>query len=81
MIYGDQVNGDDEKGRAGTQIGTVGIAEGGVYMFVRSKDLSLGAVACPGGVLAVSSAPANAWEPTHPIEIIVPAGTGGGADD
>jgi tripartite-type tricarboxylate transporter receptor subunit TctC len=28
----------------------------------------------------LSSAPANAWEPTHPIEIIVPAGTGGGAD-
>jgi tripartite-type tricarboxylate transporter receptor subunit TctC len=25
-------------------------------------------------------APANAWEPTKPIEIIVPAGTGGGAD-
>src|SRR6202007_373900 len=24
--------------------------------------------------------PAQAWEPTHPIEIIVPAGTGGGAD-
>jgi tripartite-type tricarboxylate transporter receptor subunit TctC len=26
------------------------------------------------------SLPAQAWEPTHPIEIIVPAGTGGGAD-
>jgi putative tricarboxylic transport membrane protein len=26
------------------------------------------------------SIPAQAWEPTHPIEIIVPAGTGGGAD-
>jgi tripartite-type tricarboxylate transporter receptor subunit TctC len=31
-------------------------------------------------VLALASAPASAWEPTHPIEIIVPAGTGGGAD-
>ena len=49
-------------------------------MFTTSKVLSLGAAACVGGVLALSSAPANAWEPTHPIEIIVPAGTGGGAD-
>ncbi len=32
-----------------------------------------------GGVLALSGS-AQAWEPTHPIEIIVPAGTGGGAD-
>jgi putative tricarboxylic transport membrane protein len=30
--------------------------------------------------LAAFAAPAHAWEPTHPIEIIVPAGTGGGAD-
>src|SRR5260221_12445148 len=36
-------------------------------------------VACFGGLLALSAA-AQAWEPTHPIEIIVPAGTGGGAD-
>ena len=28
----------------------------------------------------LSAAPAQAWEPTHTIEIIVPAGTGGGAD-
>jgi tripartite-type tricarboxylate transporter receptor subunit TctC len=33
-----------------------------------------------GGVFALSGTPAQAWEPTHPIEIIVPAGTGGGAD-
>src|SRR6202158_6408065 len=44
-----------------------------------SKSLSIGA-ACLGGVLAMSTAPASAWEPTKPIEIIVPAGTGGGAD-
>jgi tripartite-type tricarboxylate transporter receptor subunit TctC len=44
-----------------------------------SKILRFGA-ACLGGALAFSSAPAAAWEPTHPIEIIVPAGTGGGAD-
>jgi tripartite-type tricarboxylate transporter receptor subunit TctC len=43
------------------------------------KNLSL-SVACFGGLLALSSAPVLAWEPTHPIEIIVPAGTGGGAD-
>ena len=43
------------------------------------KNLSL-SLACFGGLLAMSSAPALAWEPTHPIEIIVPAGTGGGAD-
>src|SRR5674476_566564 len=48
-------------------------------MSAYSKTVSLGA-ACLGGVLALSSAPASAWEPTKPIEIIVPAGTGGGAD-
>src|SRR5689334_9166358 len=37
------------------------------------------AAACIGGAVALS-APAQAWEPTKPIEIIVPAGTGGGAD-
>ena len=34
--------------------------------------------ACIGA--AALSIPAQAWEPTKPIEIIVPAGTGGGAD-
>jgi len=48
-------------------------------MSVSTKILSFGAAACVGGALALS-VPANAWEPTHPIEIIVPAGTGGGAD-
>src|SRR5579872_7248834 len=37
------------------------------------------AAAFIGGAVALS-VPARAWEPTHPIEIIVPAGTGGGAD-
>jgi putative tricarboxylic transport membrane protein len=33
------------------------------------------------GLLAVGAAPASAaWEPTRPVEFIVPAGTGGGAD-
>jgi len=49
-------------------------------MHATSKVLSFSAAACLGGVLTLSSAPATAWEPTHPIEIIVPAGTGGGAD-
>ncbi len=30
--------------------------------------------------LAAAIAPAFAWEPTKPIEVVVPAGTGGGAD-
>src|SRR6476620_4185851 len=43
------------------------------------KNLTFG-VACIAGLAALSSLPAQAWEPTRPIEIIVPAGTGGGAD-
>jgi tripartite-type tricarboxylate transporter receptor subunit TctC len=31
-------------------------------------------------VLAVTALPAQAWEPTKPIEFVIPAGTGGGAD-
>src|ERR671926_608655 len=31
-------------------------------------------------VLALAAAPSLAWEPTKPVEFIVPAGTGGGAD-
>jgi putative tricarboxylic transport membrane protein len=47
-------------------------------MRTTSKALSVAAI-CFGGTFALSI-PAQAWEPTHPIEIIVPAGTGGGAD-
>ena len=32
------------------------------------------------GVLAVTVSSAAAWEPTKPIEFVIPAGTGGGAD-
>lgn len=32
------------------------------------------------GVLAALAGPVAAWEPTKPIEFVVPAGTGGGAD-
>src|SRR5215510_5307402 len=45
---------------------------------MRTKAVNLAAI-CIGG-LSVMSMPAQAWEPTKPIEIIVPAGTGGGAD-
>jgi putative tricarboxylic transport membrane protein len=47
---------------------------------MRNTSKALGVAAlCFGGAVAMSI-PAQAWEPTHPIEIIVPAGTGGGAD-
>ena len=47
---------------------------------MRNTSKALGVAAlCFGGAVALSL-PALAWEPTHPIEIIVPAGTGGGAD-
>jgi tripartite-type tricarboxylate transporter receptor subunit TctC len=49
-------------------------------MSVSKTVLSFTAAACFGGAFVLASAPARAWEPTHPIEIIVPAGTGGGAD-
>jgi tripartite-type tricarboxylate transporter receptor subunit TctC len=45
-----------------------------------SKNILAFGLACLGGAVVLASAPAKAWEPTHPIEIIVPAGTGGGAD-
>ncbi len=36
---------------------------------------------CAAALLAVAgTAPAFAWEPTKPVEFVVPAGTGGGAD-
>ena len=31
-------------------------------------------------LLLLSAVPASAWEPTKPIEFVIPAGTGGGAD-
>src|SRR5262245_61079138 len=40
-----------------------------------------GAAALGTFMLAITSVPASAaWEPTRPVEFIVPAGTGGGAD-
>src|ERR1041384_7539889 len=46
---------------------------------MRTKAVNLAAI-CIGGLSVVAPMPAQAWEPTKPIEIIVPAGTGGGAD-
>ena len=45
----------------------------------RSTHLALGTIAalCTSGIMAPASA---AWEPVRPVEFIVPAGTGGGAD-
>ena len=45
---------------------------------MRIGALLVGVVTC--AVLAVSAGAVGAWEPTKPVEFIVPAGTGGGAD-
>ena len=45
-----------------------------------SKQMLCGLAVGLAGGFALSAAPAQAWEPSKPIEIIVPAGTGGGAD-
>ena len=37
-------------------------------------------LAALGAVATLAWSPAQAWEPTKPVEFIVPAGTGGGAD-
>ena len=39
-----------------------------------------GALALLLGTLAIAPMPAQAWEPTKTVEFIIPAGTGGGAD-
>lgn len=44
---------------------------------LRALCLSLSAVAAAAFTF---SAPAHAWEPTKPVEFVIPAGTGGGAD-
>lgn len=49
-------------------------------MRVTSTILKLGAAVCLGSALAVMSLPAQAeWKPTRTVELIVPAGIGGGA--
>src|SRR5437867_9708147 len=46
---------------------------------MRFRRLALALVAVAVTLVAVGPA-AAAWEPTKPIELVVPAGTGGGAD-
>ena len=38
------------------------------------------AKACAAAALAALAGTAFAWEPTKPVEFVIPAGTGGGAD-
>jgi putative tricarboxylic transport membrane protein len=52
---------------------------GGVMKPIRRRDV-LGAALAVCAFAAVQSATAAAWEPTKPVQFIVPAGTGGGAD-
>ena len=47
-------------------------------MNLRSRVKALSSILI--GFCALATWPAHAWEPTKPIEFVVPAGTGGGAD-
>ena len=51
---------------------------------INSNRRNSGLARTAGGVMAslcvLASAPALAWEPNKPVEFVVPAGTGGGAD-
>jgi tripartite-type tricarboxylate transporter receptor subunit TctC len=48
---------------------------------IKSTSLALGLLTAAGiATSAAISAPAQAWEPSKPVTFIVPAGTGGGAD-
>jgi putative tricarboxylic transport membrane protein len=49
-------------------------------MSLSAKTFAIGTALGLVGALTLATNPAGAWEPTKPIEIIVPAGTGGGAD-
>jgi len=46
--------------------------------FLRWKNIVL--FACFFTLLGISMGTANAWQPNKPVEFVVPAGTGGGAD-
>ncbi|MDB5943774.1 MAG: hypothetical protein JWQ13_3340, partial [Ramlibacter sp.] len=49
--------------------------------FANMKTFSkLAATAVAAAVMALAGAAHAAWEPTKPVEFVVPAGTGGGAD-
>jgi putative tricarboxylic transport membrane protein len=48
---------------------------------VTRKRLTFPAALCAAAMLSLGAAlPAAAWEPSKPVEFVVPAGTGGGAD-
>jgi putative tricarboxylic transport membrane protein len=48
---------------------------------VTRKRLTFRAALCAAAMLSLGAAlPAAAWEPSKPVEFVVPAGTGGGAD-
>src|SRR5215831_17898967 len=47
---------------------------------MQRKSLGSCALACAAVALAAFPALSAAWEPTKPVEFVVPAGTGGGAD-
>ena len=49
-------------------------------MFRNTKQKVCGLAVGLAGSIALAAAPASAWEPSKPIELIIPAGTGGGAD-
>jgi len=46
----------------------------------RSGSVSLLGVAAVLCAVALSSSPVRAWEPSKPVELVIPAGAGGGAD-
>src|SRR5690349_4087577 len=60
------------------------MSEGGKHMTRFGQTASFTTrtfAAAAGAAVLLSCVPAvAAWEPTRPVEIIVPAGTGGGAD-
>src|SRR5207248_5183360 len=43
-------------------------------------DMMSKALLAAAALALAAAAPASAWEPTKPVEFVVPAGTGGGAD-
>jgi tripartite-type tricarboxylate transporter receptor subunit TctC len=70
-----------QAGAAGTKNRqALSMIKGGRTMSRSKPSNQLGAVAALLATCMLAPVPALAWEPTKPIEIIVPAGTGGGAD-
>ena len=51
-----------------------------IFRAVRHTAAALRAGRLLAVLLAGAAAPALAWEPSAPVELVVPAGTGGGAD-